>query len=109
MDLIKDLIKDFHNIAGKTIERVVSTSSFLVIVFTDKSYIFLNVEEGHYDEESYIGVQLDIDPYDLCQADILTEEEYNKIKSDQKKAKLFDIKQNELWELDRLKRKYEAQ
>ena len=98
-----DKIKNVYDIKGKTVEKITFTNATIAIVFTDKSYIFLEGEEGYR-----IEVKDNISSYELFEAGIITEEEYEKTVTDRKNKEVFDHQQKELSELDRLKRKYEA-
>jgi len=103
------LLDDRQMMIGKTVKNVHTTgrNSTVVILFTDDTYAVL--EAYNYDgsaemEDSYIT-----NTNDMLKCGIITQVEYDKITTNQRKYTEVMTKANELRKLAELKAKYEPE
>jgi len=102
-----ELIHNSEKLQGKRVAyaRYVNFDECIAIVFDDETYVVITTEE-EYDTKSAILCK-DVEDYVKCQAGVMSDDEYEKIKKQKKEAQKRNEEKRERRQLERLQRKYE--
>jgi hypothetical protein len=107
---------NYKNIAGKTIVMSVPYSSDLLLVFTDKTYAYLDIDYGYGDDSPELDTVAAVDllsyrDEDLLACGMVTQEDIDERDAERKKREDFrkgEQVERELQHYLRLKEKFEG-
>ena len=121
MKILKDQIFDTQGLIGKTIKNIpypIDKDS-MFILFTDDSYCVIEIYED-YDNQELIAISktpFSTNPddynggsiYNLYKAELIDQEELNRLLEIKRPIDIENFKQRELKQLAELKKKYESE
>ena len=103
-------ILDLEGVEGKTVKsaKFVSIDEALVIIFTDETCCYIDVD--HYGDSYELKVvhESDVSDYEKRDAGIITQSEYEELEEKRNKRRRTELEQIERRQLEELKKKYES-